>query len=431
MKIATRIILSLIMVSALMMPVAVSASSEATADDHIVSVTAITQVFGDGMKASAAAIEYDADIDPDSVSAEDYTIDGHEIIAAFVSSEAELTEESGEGPFVIVLLDTSTVQGSNYVGMGGGASGGRGKRASGEMSSSSAIELTVVQTGEIATADGQIYAGSDTEYVTAAEENINLVFDDFQQLVFESEYGDFMYNFYVPADYDENESYPMVLFMPDATGNGSNPVKTLIQGNGAIIWAEPENQEENTCFVLAPQFEDTVYDVEMTFELIDKLLDEFSIDPNRLYVTGQSAGTIRAITMMIEQPDRFAAAMLVAGQAENGYENRISELSGQTIWMIASTGDVRALPGMTAIMEAVAGKGTETTEGAWSAKLPIEEQNAEAEAMTEAGTSFYFTVLDDVLPEGAEDSDATWHMNTWRVAYEIDAIRAWVFEQSK
>ncbi len=431
MKIVTRIILSLIMASALIMSVAVNASAAEPAGDHIISVTAITQVFGDGMKASAAAIEYDADIAPDSVSAEDYAIDGYEVIGAFVNGEAALAEESGEGPFVIVVLDTSTVQGSNYVGMGGGASGGRGKRASGEMGGSSEITLSVVQAGEVSTAKGQVYSGNNTEYVTAAEENINLVFDDFQQLVFESEYGDFMYNLYVPAEYDESESYPMVLFMPDATGNGSNPVKTLIQGNGAIIWAQPENQEENTCFVLAPQFEDTAYDVEMTFALIDELLDEYSIDPNRLYVTGQSAGTIRAITMMIEQPDRFAAAMLVAGQAENGYENRISELSGQTIWMIASTGDVRALPGMTAIMEAVAEKGTETTEGAWSAKLPIAEQNAKAEVMTEAGTSFYFTVLDDVLPDGAEDSDATWHMNTWRVAYEIDAIRAWVFEQSK
>jgi predicted peptidase len=28
-------------------------------------------------------------------------------------------------------------------------------------------------------------------------------------------------------------------------------------------------------------------------------------------------------------------------------------------------------------------------------------------------------------------SDATEHMNTWRVAYNLDAVREWLFSQSK
>lgn len=73
--------------------------------------------------------------------------------------------------------------------------------------------------------------------------------------------------------------------------------------------------------------------------------------------------------------------------------------------------------------------GKHTAEGAWSALDSEESQNEAAMEMKNAGTTFYFTVLSGVVPEGISDNDATEHMNTWRVAYSISEIRNWLFEQ--
>ncbi|MDD1723965.1 MAG: hypothetical protein LUQ07_02415 [Methanospirillum sp.] len=48
-----------------------------------------------------------------------------------------------------------------------------------------------------------------------------------------------MYNLYVPKDYDPKRSYPMILFIHDAGAVSTQHNKTLTQGLGAVVWAEP------------------------------------------------------------------------------------------------------------------------------------------------------------------------------------------------
>ena len=121
--------------------------------------------------------------------------------------------------------------------------------------------------------------------------------------------------------------------------------------------------------------------------------------------------------------------MLVAGQADEEYVDKLQELSGQNIWMICSAGDERAYPGMTAIAETVEACGTEVTIEQWSADLSDEEQEALALQMAECGTSINWTVYDagTVMEDDVEATAATEHMNTWRVAYDLDTIREWLF----
>jgi predicted peptidase len=54
-----------------------------------------------------------------------------------------------------------------------------------------------------------------------------------------------MYNLYVPMNYDKNKSYPMVLFMHDASVNSPEHDRTLIRGLGAVVWASPEDQSKH------------------------------------------------------------------------------------------------------------------------------------------------------------------------------------------
>lgn len=55
------------------------------------------------------------------------------------------------------------------------------------------------------------------------------------------------YNIYLPKDYDADKAktYPMVVFIADASANINDPKAVLYQGNGAIVWATPEEQAKH------------------------------------------------------------------------------------------------------------------------------------------------------------------------------------------
>ena len=443
----------------------------------------ITNVYGDGQKVAAVVVEYGENMDASSLDTSDYQIisenvtevEEYTITDIYTNSEIAMTDSQTEGNYVVIEVSTDYTlsgYGTSEDSFGGGIgtskdgestsnvkgeerkankdltgkkekssdmsssetegkSEKKGGRSFGNVSSeSNNLQIKLIQTGDVSSKEGNIYAAGDTEYKNDISTNVNLLVDNFEQLVFTSADGtELMYNLYLPDDYDESVSYPIVLFMPDATGTSSDPYRTLTQGLRAVIWASEESQEENPAIVLAPQYESTNESADITMELLEAIVAEYSVNSSRVYLTGQSAGTIRSIEMMIENPDYFAGAMLVAGQAGNEYTDRLAELANQNIWMITSTGDAKAFPGMTAIMEAVEDEGTVVTEGAWSALDSKESRNEAAQEMKNAGTTFYFTVLSDVVPEGISDSDATEHMNTWRVAYSISEIRNWLFEQ--
>ncbi len=431
-----------------------SASSTAAYPDHVTDIKVIAEVFGDGQKVAAVAVAYDSAVDAASLSADDFTIDGYTVTGVHTNDRAALTDTNVAGDYAIVEVFTSKINAA-YTAEGGGPSGkgtssgapgdgtsdgqsggsaaGSGGMASGTVSNQ--LQVSITQSGEVATTGGATVPAWSAAVQTAYQDNINLIVDDFQQLVYtnpDDSSDTLMYNLYVPAGATSGSGkYPLVLFMPDATAAGTDPVKTLTQGLGAVVWASSPSQASNPAYVLAPQYTGSgTNDDANTISLVKQLSTKYNIDPSRIYVTGQSAGTISAISMMIDNPTLFAGAMLVAGQADSAYTDRIDQLAGQHIWMIGSTGDERALPGMTAITKAVEGAGTPVTQGSWSATLTKAEQNAKAAKMADAGTSINFTVLSDVVPDGVTSSAVTEHLNTWRVAYSISAIRDWIFQQT-
>ncbi len=297
---------------------------------------------------------------------------------------------------------------------------------------SNRLKVTYKQSGDIKTSSGDTYSKTTKDIKTNYKKNINLIVDDFTQHTYKGSKESLKYNLYTPKNNDSNKKYPLVLFMPDATAVSSkDPVKTLTQGLGAVVWASPESQSKNPAYVLAPQYANGSADVDTTISLLKKIMKDKNVDKNRIYVTGQSAGTINAIQMMIENKKLFAGAMLVAGQADDAYTSKIGQLSGQNMWMVASTGDVRALPGMTAIEKAVKKKGTKVTEGKWSARLSETDQNKKVSDMEKKNTHVKYTKLNHVVPSGVGSSAVTEHLNTWRVAYSISGIRDWLFSQKK
>lgn len=318
-----------------------------------------------------------------------------------------------------------------------GEDSGNSSRGSMSSLSSPSNQLTVTfrQTGSISFSNGASLEAWDESRTTDYEDNVNLLVENFSQYTFTLSDGTtMMYSLYLPENYNEATEYPLVLFMPDATGEGSDEYLALTESLGGVIWTTEDWQSEYETIVLVPQYEDSnTEDPAYTMELVTEIVSRHSVDTSREYLVGQSSGTIRSIKLLIDYPDEFAGALLVAGQTDSAYTDSISELSTQNIWMICSEGDARAYPGMTEITEAVEAKGTEVTIAQWSAALTDEEQEQLAAEQVSAGTTINWTIFDTgtVMRDDVTSTDATEHMNTWRVAYNLDTVREWLFEQTK
>lgn len=201
----------------------ISVEKTAETSESQLKVTTITEVFGDGQKPSAVAIEYPGDIDESTLSVDDFEITGKTITEVYTNSEAAITDTNVSGNYVILKLAYESTESAD---MGGGQNHGRAKedgeppegdrpidddkmiedkkatedggnmkrdkgadvdggkiggtagadggqrRGAGQQPEEN-LSLSVVQKGEIAGTDGTIYSGSET--AIESSERIDLV----------------------------------------------------------------------------------------------------------------------------------------------------------------------------------------------------------------------------------------------------------------
>jgi predicted peptidase len=272
------------------------------------------------------------------------------------------------------------------------------------------------------------------------QQAINLAVKAFQQFTFTDPVTEIVlkYNLFIPENYDPGRSYPLVLFIHDAGVVGSDPHLTLIQGLGAVIWATPAEQAKHRCFVLAPQYDTVIVNdnseatrhLDITVDLVKAVVGQFNIDRNRVYTTGQSMGCMASIVMLIKYPDLFAAALLVAGQWD---AVKMSVLTKANMWVTVSAGDRRAFPGMNASMAALEAAGAKISRGTWNGQARPEEFTRNVKEMIAQGNNINYSVLASgtVVPEFLPDTGINNHIYTWPIAYGIEGLRDWVFNQNK
>ncbi len=235
-----------------------------------------------------------------------------------------------------------------------------------------------------------------------------------------------MYSVYIPRDYDPSKQYPLVLFMGDASKIGPDPTFALTACYGATVWATASEQAKHECFVVVPQYdtgEPVVNDdyeaseyLDITVDLVKHLKTRYSIDPDRVYNTGQSMGGMMSIAMDIKYPDMFAASFLVAC---HWGADLVGPMAGDNLWILVSEGDTKAYPGMNAITATLQGAGAKLAQATWDGKSSAEQFAAGVAGMIAQGASVNYTIL--------TDGD---HMSTFDLAYQIEGIRDWLFEQT-
>ena len=409
---------------------------------HIVSITSVSESFPHGQYLSYAVIEYDRNIACKTLVPELFYVAHRTITAVYTNTEPKKTDHSIDGPFVILELslqdaDAPMLFDENEEGRVPRNSpppiaAGMPSAAPDSYAVCAENRLEITQCGKITACDGTILPPVRERIATCKSHN--LIADDFMQFTFE----DISYNLFVPAEYSEVKTYPMVLFIPDASVLGTDPLLALYQGNGALSFASARDQALHASFVLAPVFPSSYKlksddGLQKATKLIDKLIrlidyisGQYTIDQKRIYATGQSFGCITLCALNICYPKRIAASILVAGQWD---ALEMSSLSNKELWFITSDGDARAYPSMNAIISEMEKRGASVNRNIWNAKDSSEKLSSYAKAAAEDSCNIHYTIFENnsVVPEKEEINPISNHVNTWPAAYAIDEIRDWLF----
>jgi len=238
---------------------------------------------------------------------------------------------------------------------------------------------------------------------TLAEDEESLVetyTDLFDQLTYtDEETGlSITYNLYLPEGYDENAEYPMVVFIGDSTTAGTDAEYSLTQGLGGLVWATSEWQSVYPTIVAVPTYPETILDdhdgystteyVELTKRFIDYMSDEYAVDTDRIYGTGQSMGCMTTLILASEYPDLYAACMFVDGQWDT---ELLSNLEGQTFVYFAAEDDTSAWSGAQDLMARYDADGVTYTYAQWDGTWSADELSAAAsELFSGETTGAYF-----------------------------------------
>lgn len=406
------------------------------AASHIKDVEAVTEVFGDGEKLSAVILTYDKALKGSSVSADDYEIPERTIKRVYVNTKKEKSKSRVKnGKYVVIELTDlpmNTQMGEPKRESSEEKAKKEAKGITGPVLGSSGsnepletITAKVTQKGKVTAVNGKIYSAEDE---IASSHTRQLVVEDFIQDTFvDSDGGKLMYNLYIPKNYDPKKTYPLVVFMHDAGAVSSQVKKTLVQGRGAIAWANPGWQKKHPAFVLAPQYDKvTVNDkyeygpeLDRTINLIKDLSKKYSINAKRIYNTGQSMGGMSSISMDSRYPDFFAASYIVASK----WDVKVTDpMANQNIWFVASEGDPGAYPSINEITENLSSKGAVTQKMTMDAAQPEQTSVKQLKEAINPKYNIYYTIY-----KGGN------HRYTWQYAYNksMEPAMEWIFSKSR
>lgn len=262
----------------------------------------------------------------------------------------------------------------------------------------------------------------------------------FKQEVWQNSSGDTLaYNICLPQDMSTDKSYPLILFMADASTPGRDITLPLTQGYGGLVWATDEFQKQNPCFVLVPQYPyievdnqwQTGKQVDMTIDLIKHLCKKYRVDENRLYTTGQSMGGMMSMYFNVRYKGFFAASLYVACEWNIA---TLRDFKNDKFVYIAAEGDPGGHGGQLALMKLFKEEKAPYGYASWSARLPETDQDARAEALLAEGYNCNFITFtgNTVLPAGTDMNNlppAADHMASFNYAYRLAPVRNWLFRQ--
>ncbi len=163
------------------------------------------------------------------------------------------------------------------------------------------------------------------------------------------------YRLFIPDQYDPAERYPLVLYLHGSGNRGRDNVYQITDDCGPDMLTRPAVQMRYPSFVVAPQaptggqwgfYLGSTAPVALAIAIVRELQREFSIDAQRIYVTGYSMGGLGSFYLLDKYPELFAAALPLAGGGSPEIAHHIRELPlwafhGERDYFVPITGRVR------------------------------------------------------------------------------------------
>ena len=200
------------------------------------------------------------------------------------------------------------------------------------------------------------------------------------------------YLLYLPKEYgsEKDKKYPLILFLHGAGERGDDLNKVKVHGIPKII----EREDDFPFIAVSPQCPANSW---WTFEselialnaLLDDIVSKFSVDEDRIYLTGISMGGFGTWALAMKYPERFAAIVPICG---GGDPKNISAIKDIPAWVF---------------------------HGAKDNTVKLEESEKMVNALKECGGNVQFTVY----PDADHDS--------WTVTYDNPELYKWLLEQSR
>jgi poly(3-hydroxybutyrate) depolymerase/lysophospholipase L1-like esterase len=170
--------------------------------------------------------------------------------------------------------------------------------------------------------------------------------------------GTLGYRLLKPENYDSAKKYPLVLVLHGSGERGQDNQAQLKYG--ADLFLKSEKREKFACFVVMPQCpsnqkwadidwssdtpalpEKVSEPMGHVIEAIDGLEKEFSIDQDRLYVTGLSMGGYGTWDLITRYPEKWAAAAPICG---GGDKTKVPRAKDIPIWAFHGAVDKTVKP---------------------------------------------------------------------------------------
>lgn len=246
------------------------------------------------------------------------------------------------------------------------------------------------------------------------------------------------YNLFLPEGYDESKSYPMVVFIADSSCAKGDPMQSLTQGLGALVWASDEWQATHPTIVCVPTYAETILDdhngyvttdyVEATARLIDSVKTSYAVDASKIYGTGQSMGCMTTLILASEHPDLYAGCMFVDGQWD---VSTLQGLEGQRFVYFAAEDDERAHTGMSEVMAMFEQDGVPFSSAQWDGNWSFDElSQAATELFSQGNDANFVSWAQGTIQagEGGGMGGASYHMASFDYAYRCVAAMEWLFQ---
>lgn len=163
------------------------------------------------------------------------------------------------------------------------------------------------------TAKSEIVSESENTQIPALQTGI------IAEQILNGDEGDIHYSYHLPDDYDSGKNYPLVMTMPgyDRMWFGEQSSGSNLDWNGFLAWTKLDKD----MIVVSAQLTDWgEKSARQAIELTEYFTENFSVNTDRIYAAGYSAGGETMSRAVAMRPDLFAAYLHGASQWDGTFD---------------------------------------------------------------------------------------------------------------